>query len=122
MNWGIGDLLDTYCPFCHDDFSVGYTLLAQRYPDDRMALLSSLQDQIIRGYLLKSPSGFQTDLLDLASTVLDPLPHFHYFYVQGQTHTMLFDPGSFQADDGIAFFDWLAQLIADDPAWSSRKP
>jgi hypothetical protein len=120
--WNLGEVLDPICgEACKTDFSQATKLLAQRYSGDRLALLSSLQDVTIRNYFLLSPSGFQGELLLMAKDVLDPLSNFHYFFVDGQTHTMLGEVGKFTSQ-GTSLQTWMTQLVNDDPAWASLQP
>lgn len=119
--WHLGETLDPICPTCRDDISTLLPTLARLHPQDRMALLSSLQDKTIRTYLLLGAAGFQTALLDLAATVIDPLPDFHYFFVTGETHTMLGDPQDFTSQ-GVGLRSWLTMEVSDDPKWTSLKP
>ena len=51
-NWHLDALVGPLCPSCQNDLSQMYPALAALYPSDRMALLSSLQDQVIRTYFL----------------------------------------------------------------------
>ena len=120
-SWGLDQTLGPICPDCQMDLSAFMTGLGKNYPTDRMALLSSLQDQTISGYFVQSPGTFQANLLDTATTVLDPIPNFHYFFVPGKTHTMVGNPARFTSN-GVGLWTWLTQMINDDPAWTSHKP
>ena len=51
-NWHLGDVVDPLCADCRADLSRLYPALVAKYPQDRMALLTSLQDQVIRTYFL----------------------------------------------------------------------
>jgi hypothetical protein len=86
------------------------------------ALLSSLGDQTNRTFYGKDAAGYEAALRALASGVLDPLPRDRYFFVAGQTHTMLGAPANFSSSDGLALRDWMGQMVNDDAAWTSRKP
>ena len=126
-SWNLGADLDGICPTCRMDIAAIIPTLGNLYPKDRFALLSSLQDMTISGYLLLSPSGFQTALLDLAATVIDPQPNFKYFIVPGNTHTMLGQIESTTSNGvgksgGVALSAWLKQFATDDPSWMSLKP
>ena len=120
--WNYQPVFDAIDPSVKDDFSSLYTALARRYPEDRMALLSSQQDQTIRAYLGLSAPGFQTALEDLNATVLTPLPHTRYFVTTGQAHTMVGNPGS-QSSQGVTLLDWLNQMHnGSDADWKSVRP
>src|SRR5206468_1167968 len=60
-HWDLGPFLDPICPDCRDDFSALIPAAAKLYPNDRMALLSSMRDGTISQYLLKSPGSFEAD-------------------------------------------------------------
>lgn len=122
-SWRIDQVIDPLCGglACRADLSLAVPALAALYPNDRFALLSSLQDQTIRGYFLLTPEAFEAALLSLAQNVIDPLPNFRYFITSGQRHTMLGSPAS-HASAGTPLYDWLRQEVEDDPAWSSILP
>jgi hypothetical protein len=119
--WHMAGVLDPLCgTACESDLSLVYAALSRRYPNDRMALLETLQDKTIRGYLLLTAGQFQQALLGLAMTVLDATS-FKYFFVSGSTHTMLGNMTAFETT-GVPLTHWLAQEVTDDPTWSSLKP
>jgi hypothetical protein len=120
-NWRLDKVLDPICGDpCKTDLSIATKLLAARYGSDRMALLSSLQDQTISGYFLLSGPAFQTEIEMVAHDILDPTPNFHYFYVTGNTHTMLGGISNFTSQ-GVPLQMWLQQMIGDDSAWKSEN-
>lgn len=122
-SWHIQEVLDAICggTSCRTDFSLATTIIARNFPNDRFALLSSLQDQTIRTYFMRSPAAFQAALLMTAHDVLDPLPNFKYFFTPGEQHTMLGGPAS-HTSRTTNLWDWLTQQVTDDPAWSSTSP
>jgi hypothetical protein len=120
-SWHIAELLDPVCPTCGDDLSALPVGVANKFPDDRMALVSSLQDSVIRGYFMLTPEAFQVSLLALKATRLDPLPGFRTFFVAGQTHTFLGNPAAARVGD-VSLDAWLTQMVAGDPAWVSVSP
>ena len=124
-NWRLDLVIDPLCgtnaAACRSDLSLAIPALVARYPSDRMALLSSEQDQVIRTFFLLSPTDFQTALLALAADRLDPTANFRYFFVPGSTHTMLGGPAGF-SQGGMSLLTWITRLVTDDPAWVSVKP
>ena len=120
--WNYAPVFDAIDPTVKDDFSALYTALSRKYPNDRMALLSSQQDQTIRSYLGLSATDFQSALLDLDATVLEPLPNTRSFITTGQGHTMLVRPAALSSQ-GVALMDWLNQMqSASDTEWRSVRP
>jgi hypothetical protein len=119
--WRIDRAIVPLCAECLADFSKLFPTLASRYPHDRLALLSSTQDQVIRSFLgyLDGPA-FESALGRLEG-VLDPLPGVRYFVVAGTSHTMLPTPASY-ISAGVDLWSWLGHQLAGDAAWASAKP
>jgi hypothetical protein len=122
QTWNLAPLMDEACPdgSCAYDFSQVHVQLAEKYPDDRMALLSSEQDQTISTYLLMSEERYQEELYVLDGQVLGPTG-WKRFFVPGNSHTMVADPYDFEAE-GVTLWTWLGQMTNDDPAWESVGP
>lgn len=120
-SWNLDSSLHDLCPACANDFSAMLPILGAKYPQDRLALLSYTQDQVIRAFFMLSADAFQTDLYDLAGTVVEPLPNMRYFIASGSSHTFLGAPGA-TTSQGVALWSWLGQQLRDDSAWASVKP
>lgn len=120
--WGLDGTLSPLCPDCKTDFSALVPILAQKYPADRMALLSNNRDQVIRSFFgMQSEMDFQTNLYAMADQVITPQPNFRYFFTDGTGHTFLFLP-AFAMSGGVKLIDWINQMGNDDPQWTSIKP
>jgi len=119
--WRIDRVVTALCPECLADFSKLFPVLASRYPRDRLALLSSTQDQVIRSFLgyLDGPS-FEAAIGRLEG-VLEPIPGARYFVVAGTSHTMLPDPANYSSGS-VELWSWLGQQLAGGSAWTSAKP
>lgn len=121
-SWDLGTALDENCGTdCRMDFSLAYTRLSERYPNDRFALLSSLRDNVIRTYFGLSPTTFESALLEMAAGVIDPLPNFRYFFTTGEEHTMLGSPADF-VTQGVNLNEWMQLMVTDSADWESTKP
>jgi hypothetical protein len=121
-NWHLDQVLTQLCGMtCLNDFSLGVTALVQYYPHDRLSLLSSLEDKTISGYFLMSATGFQNALLTMAKDRIAPTKNFSYFFVSGNTHTMLGNMNMFTSVS-TTLPTWLTQMVTDDPAWKSTQP
>jgi hypothetical protein len=120
--WALSGTLFRQCPECAGgDWSLAYSRLSATLPQDRLALLSSTQDMVIRSYLLLSPDNFQKALAQLLATRFDPTSNLRAFVQTGQTHTMLGDePG--HASGGIKVADWIGRMVGDDAGWGTVKP
>lgn len=120
--WGHGARIEALCgAACLDDYALGYGALSDRWPNERFALLSSLQDQTIRSYLQLTPQAFQTALLAAATDAIEPTDNFEYFFVPGSSHTMLGAPEQYTSS-GTSLYTWLRQFVEDDAAWTSTAP
>jgi hypothetical protein len=120
--WKYDAVMDALDPAVKNDYSALYPALARKYPNDRMALLSSEQDQTIRTYLRLSATAFQSALRDLDTTVIAPLPNARSFITTGEGHTMLLNPAG-QSSQGVVLLDWLNQMqSASDTDWRSVRP
>jgi len=121
-SWDLGKAIAPLCgTACADDLSLVMSNLATRYPNDRMGLLSSMQDKTIRTFYLQTGSQYQTNLTALASGILDPTPNFRHFFVPGESHTMVAAIGNFTSQ-GVPLGTWLARMVNADPAWASVGP
>ncbi|WP_225410183.1 pectinacetylesterase family protein [Stigmatella hybrida] len=120
--WKSDAALEAIDPAVKEDFSALYPVLARKYPEDRMALLSSLRDETIRGYFQLTPEVFETALRDLATTVIAPLPRTRTFLTPGEGHTLLTQPAA-QRSQEVGLLDWLQQMhTASDAEWKSVQP
>ncbi len=119
--WRLDVALDPLCgDACRADLSAGLAALLARYPGDRLALLSSLRDQVISGYFVLGGARFEQELRRLVAEVIAPAPGARAFLVDGATHPMLDRPGAFT--QGVPLVTWLAQQVGDDPAWATQSP
>ncbi len=128
--WSMGDVVTPLCgAACQQDLSLTLDALSARYPDDRLALLSSTQDETIRFFFgTSTPAGiapmeaavFEDGVRALAGK-METLGNAHAFLVPGSGHTMLGSPGEF-ASGGVGLFEWLRRQVEDDPAWGQALP
>jgi Pectinacetylesterase len=119
--WNIGDLTDALCATCRTDLSGVYTTLTRRYPNDRMALLSSLQDMTIRSYFMLSPTQFQDGLLQMVADRLDTTGAARPFLIAGDQHTLLGTMTTSETQN-VVLETWLDDMISDRVSWVAIKP
>ena len=128
--WDMGASLDGFCPECRTDQSAGLRELAERYPDDRIALVSHLRDATIRGFFgtyafvppTFAPMGaarFESELRLLGTTVLDPATaNAKYFFTDGDRHPTLEDP-TVIGTPAPGLEAWLELMLTDAASWES---
>jgi hypothetical protein len=132
-SWNLGASLDPFCPECRSDLSAALREIVRRHPDDRVALVSHLHDEVIRGFfgsiqiapepalVPKPPAEFEADLRELGTTVMDPATDTaRYFFTAGDGHPTLDDPGRI-ATPAPGLAGWLELMLADDPGWASAS-
>jgi hypothetical protein len=130
-SWDMGASLDAFCPSCQADFSQGLRALAARYPQDRIALLSHLQDLTIREFFgtftttypylePMSAEGFEAALRSLGTDAMDPTANAKYFFTDGDGHPTLLDPTAI--DTPVPLGGWLELMISDAASWDSQVP
>jgi Pectinacetylesterase len=129
-SWNIGASLDAFCPACATDYSQGLLEIERRYPQDRIALLSHLQDATIRGFFSKidvakleftpmSAEAFETALRSLGTTVMDPATaNAKYFFPAGDQHPTLEDP-SVVTTPAPGLAAWIELMLSDSTSWTS---
>jgi hypothetical protein len=123
-SWNLGDLIQAICADCVDDLSLLYSTLSTRYPRDRFALLSSLEDASISTHLLLSGTAFETDLRALATERFDPTANARVFFVPGAQHGLLADEATLSgaSSSGTVTLDaWLSAMLGG-ASWSSVEP
>lgn len=121
-NWRLDHVVDPVCgQDCKSSLATLYSKLAARYPDDRMALVSSLQDEVISAYMLMLQPAFEVALRQLGADVLAPLPNVRTFFVAGNSHTTLGNPAAFSVQ-GTDLRTWLGAMLAGDATWTSLSP
>ncbi len=130
-NWNLGASLDAFCPDCFDDMSEGLREVERRYPSDRIALISHLQDAVIRGFfgtftlvpelsLTPMPADvFEGHLRELGTTVMDPATaNGKYFFTTGDGHPTLEDPTVITTPPpGLPA--WIELMLSDSASWTS---
>ncbi len=121
-NWRLDRVVDPVCgQDCKSSLATLYPKLAARYPDDRMALISSLQDEVIAAYMVMLQPVFELALRQLHNDVLAALPNFRTFFVAGNSHTTLGNPAAFSVQ-GTDLRTWLTTMLAGDATWMSLSP
>jgi hypothetical protein len=121
LAWNIGGLIDDLCAGCRSDFSLAHKTLTTRFPNDRMALLSSLQDVTIRTYFMLTPDAFQTALLQLVADHIAPTVGFRTFIITGEQHTLL-GTMTTSTTNNTVLEAWLNDMINDKAPWASVQP
>ena len=123
LAWRLDRTLTPFCAECTIDLSQALVALAEKYPDDRIALLSTREDEVIRSFfgLGLNPVAadvFEADLVELVDERIAPLPNARAFLVPGNGHALLEDFGAWSAD-ATTLPAWIGHMVNDDPGWST---
>lgn len=118
--WNLKATLPEGCTGCESSLSALFGFYAAQLPKNRAALLSYTHDNVIAAYF-----GITTDQvaagLGVLGAELDTYSNTRYYYLGGEGHVLLGDPGG-TSQNGVVLIDWLTDMLADDPDWASVKP
>ncbi len=118
--WGSVAAVKDLCAECVTDWPKYVSFLSKRYPSDRLALLSSMQDEIIRQFMSLSATAMETQLRALEKSQFAPSSNARVFFVPGQQHTFLGSPSTTVSGD-VHLDAWIASMLTGDP-WASVIP
>ncbi len=138
--WGFDETLPEACSGCFGPDGGGiYELapyLADKHGDQKMALISSTADNVIRlffGYGITEPNDdpcgpslipqsmeawfFEDGLYDFRDNVLDGSPIWGSYFIDSTTHTWIGGDGFFSTEvDGVKLHEWVTDLVEGNTA------
>ena len=124
--WNLDNTIPFDCDDCFGPAGGGISnlalYLADKHPGQRLALISSLQDTVIRtffGYGMNVCEGgimtgdmFEAGLMDFRDQILGDNPSWASFLISGSNHTLIGGPAFFTTTvQGTRIVDWLADLL-----------
>lgn len=124
--WNLDDTIPADCDECFGADGGGISnlalYLAAKHPDQHLALISSLQDAVIRTFFgygmndckggLMSGAQFEAGLHDFRDNVLGDDPAWGSYLISGSNHTVVGGPGYYSTKvDGTRLVDWIADLL-----------
>jgi hypothetical protein len=121
MQWNLAEAFPPDCAGCKDDFDALFTYYGTTFTDSRMSLLSYDQDQVISFFFNVPQKDMPAALDALATKAIDPYPQMKYYYVTGNSHTMLGNTSGV-TQNGVVLQDWLTQQWTGAAEWASVKP
>jgi hypothetical protein len=119
-NWRLGDIVTPLCPSCMNDLSGVYAALATRHPQDRLALLSAMNDATVSAYFMQTPDQFQASLQTTVHDRFDPTQNARVYLVSGLQHGFL-PTSATTTSAGVLLETWLDAMV-NDKAWASVGP
>jgi hypothetical protein len=110
------------CTTCEDSLGGIMDYYLERFDGrNRMGLLSYSKDSVITFYMQLTWRRFNAELMNVAHSEFDGTESFRYFIVSGYSHVLLSTPER-KASNGLSVYDWVNQMVEDDPAWESVEP
>ncbi|MBZ5709543.1 pectinacetylesterase family protein [Nannocystis pusilla] len=119
--WNLASSLPPGCAGCQETFGAIYDYYGANHQTQRWALLSYTRDWIVPIYFGFQIEQFPQAIEEIVQTHVDPYERAGYFLVDGVGHVLLTAPMPVTSA-GVALQPWLAQLVNDDPAWTSVHP
>jgi hypothetical protein len=87
--WGQVANIPTGCTGCDQAWHNYLPYLTAKHPQQRFALISSLQDYSIGQFFGFTPTTYQAAINDLADNVIAPLSNMRVFYIANNDHVWL---------------------------------
>lgn len=128
-NWRFEQFRPGTCTDCEIQPAYITNWAMPRDPSVRVGLFSSLQDEVIRGFLELDGPGYQSLMLGVSDEIHRRFPdRFKRFMVEGDFHTILIGGGI--GNGGVAadfrtlavgettFPEWLYDFVDDGPLWT----
>ncbi len=135
--WKLDETLPTGCAACTGADGGGLSnalpYMSAQFPDDRLALITSTQDGVIRSFFgfgyptcmstQPMPAAAYTEAItSLRTNVLADTTNFKMFTLTGATHVWLFSPFSQTSVGGTTLGAWLTAMLSGDAAWDHAGP
>lgn len=118
-SWHLGDVVDPLCAGCAADLSLMYPALTARHPQDRMALLTSLRDEVIGAYfLIPLAADLELRMRALIANRIAPSAAFRAFVIPGASHGLIGAADTITSG-GMTVETWLTRMHAGDPTWTT---
>ena len=118
--WNLAATLPPGCTACANSFDVILAFYAGEFPNSRGALLLYVSDSVLPAFYGITSSTFSAGLSELETQQFDPTATLKYFNEAGSGHVLWFNPAL--TTNGVTVQQFIAQMVADDPGWSSEKP
>jgi len=123
-SWGLNTTTPAGCEKCNatDGYHNAIEFFATKYPGHRASLISSYQDQVIRGYFQISGPKMEEGLKDFADNVISKAPDWRVYYVTGSKHVFLGEKLSSVKSVDTTLATFITQQITKDAAWANVRP
>jgi Pectinacetylesterase len=119
--WNLEGAMPPDCEECATDLSAFVPYYIAKYPHNRMALLSFTQDYTVSMYLGLNLDEFDAALQSLTADYFEGHDNFNYFYADAVDHVLTMQTETVVSEN-VVIWDWLTEMVEDDPAWQSLAP
>ncbi|MBL9038525.1 MAG: hypothetical protein JNG84_08445 [Archangium sp.] len=117
--WNIA--IPASCTTCAANFPAYVTWLTSTFPTRRFALLAYSQDAVLRQFFDYQPAEYQVQTEALLAQQYDGQANARYFYLAGDSHTMLGNL-SLASPSGEKLSDFLGAFVRGDASWANVHP
>lgn len=126
-SWQFRQHFPSSCQGCDGGGHALYTHLAERWPEDRLSVITNTRDPTIQSRLepytpLDDLDAYEEGLDVLADDVLGPLANFRVFYRDAEGHVLLGGAALAKSQNGVTLGTFITQQVTDDPDWSDVRP
>jgi hypothetical protein len=113
--WGIEQFLPADCPLCSRQLTYFYSWLLDQDPTLKVGMFSSYHDKMPSTGQSMTPDEFEALLVSTTDTIrAEHSDTFRRFFIAGDGHCL--SDYSYQVND-VSFWNWINDLINDDPGW-----
>jgi len=120
-NWNLAATIPADCATCADGLDNIYAYNAQRFPNQRGALLSFRNDTTLSAFYQITTTQFAQGLDIVRAQHFDPFVTRRYFVLAGSGHVLFGNPATVGAT-GTTLEQFLTQMLNDDPNWVNVAP
>lgn len=119
-NWDFARRIPQSCTRCDEQYTFLYDWIFTRDPGARVALYSTQEDMVIRGFLSLDGPRYRTLLTDITTQVHEGWPdRFRRFFPAGSVHTILRSAAFYtKTTEGVSLRDWTQAFLDDAPGWT----
>jgi hypothetical protein len=118
--WDLYKGLPPECTECKTHLDAIVTWSAAKLTKSRGAFLSYTTDTAIPYFFDINDEEFRMGLDALVEQRLQGEPRLRYFFAEGKGHVLMPFPKLEQS--GVRLWDWIPQMVNDDPSWESVHP
>jgi hypothetical protein len=116
--WNLAPMFPADCEKCTQQLAYLADWMLARDANLKIGLFTSYKDAIVSEVFGMEPEENRRLMLEVTGEIHERHPqNYKRFLVKGDSHTIV---DYYQKVDGVRLWDWIAELVNDDPAWSEH--